>query len=534
MAARLDAGVAEATGLRTDALHALLGHDPDAAIGARAEWKPAVAIRNRTPRARSGVAELELLTFVRDVPVGPGSAFAADATTPDEPVAIGGGMPYQLLDEGMRHDRLEPRRRYPDDDLVRVRRVAAWIDDLPPYGITTLAISSGGSSDANGTVHGGGGEGDTPWIENEWLRVSREADGSLSLVQLTGTRREPAFIRFEDVGDAGDTYTPSLIPPVLQAPASLRARLVHAGPLRGQIHATYSISVPERSTRDRRSAQHVALPVTVLLTLDAGAPFVRVHVSGVNTARDHRLRLVFATGVSNGTIWADAAFGIVRRAAEVTVETADTSREHPLPTAPLHRYVTVANDSTGATVYSDGTTEYEALPDGRLAVTLFRAIGELSRNDLPERPGHAGWPAETPEAQSLAPFDAGFALLLHGPRDPATIDRIERCADDVLYPLVGETIRALLHHPAPWLGVALEGEGLAFGACKRSEDGEWMVLRCLNLLDRPVSGSWRLGQSAVEARLSRLDETPGEAIAIDAGRVGFAAGPHGVVTILVR
>jgi hypothetical protein len=192
MAARLDSAVAEATGLQTDALHTVLGHDPDAAIGARADWKPAVVMRNRAPRSRSGVAELELLTFVRDVPVGPGSAFAADSTTPDEPVAIDGGIPFQLLDEGMRYDRLEPRRRYPDNDLVRVRRVAAWINDVPAYGITTLAISTENSPEAHGTVRGGGGEGDTPWVENEWLRVSREADGSLSLVELTGRRSSPS------------------------------------------------------------------------------------------------------------------------------------------------------------------------------------------------------------------------------------------------------------------------------------------------------------------------------------------------------
>src|SRR6476646_6404722 len=109
--------------------------------------------------------------------------------------------------------------------------------------------------------------------------------------------------------------------------------------------------------------------------------------------------------------------------------------------APLARYVTLASQHQGATIYSDGLGEYEALGDGTVAITLFRAVGELSRNDLPERPGHAGWPAPTPEAQEQGPFGGRFALLLHGPRSEDTVAEIERTADDVLHPLVGRTVR---------------------------------------------------------------------------------------------
>jgi alpha-mannosidase len=69
-------------------------------------------------------------------------------------------------------------------------------------------------------------------------------------------------------------------------------------------------------------------------------------------------------------------------------------------TAPLQRYVSLFDERKGATVYSDGLAEYEAREDGSVAITLVRAVGELSRNDLPERPGHAGWPAPVPGAQS--------------------------------------------------------------------------------------------------------------------------------------
>ena len=74
----------------------------------------------------------------------------------------------------------------------------------------------------------------------------------------------------------------------------------------------------------------------------------------------------------------------------------------------------------------------------------------------------------------------------------------------------------------------------ARAAAKESEDGEWLVLRCVNVTDRPVDGRWSLPFEATEVRLARLDETP-EGSLTPAGKVvPFAAGAGAVVTILVR
>jgi len=171
---------------------------------------------------------------------------------------------------------------------------------------------------------------------------------------------------------------------------------------------------------------------------------------------------------------------------------------------------------------------------GVVALTLLRAVGELSRNDLPERPGHAGWPAPTPEAQEQGPFSGCFALLPHGPRDDATIALIEHTADDVLHPLAGRTVRSAGPLHAETRGVTLEGEGLALSTIKTSEDGAWLVLRCVNLTQREISGAWTLGAPVHEARISRLDEQPGELLGIQGDRVPFAAASRAVVTLLVR
>ncbi|MFI5246563.1 MAG: glycosyl hydrolase-related protein, partial [Gemmatimonadales bacterium] len=272
---------------------------------------------------------------------------------------------------------------------------------------------------------------------------------------------------------------------------------------------------------------------TVRLIVDADAPWLRIHVAGSNAANDHRLRLRIATDVARARVVADAMFGPVERR-PIAASPADLKMETPPLTAPLHRYVSLFGATHGATVYSDGLAEYEADDGGGIAVTLLRSIGEVSRADIPERPGHAGWPTPVPGAQCHGPFGAELAVMLHGARSAATVDAIERAADDILLPLTGATLRSALENPGALQGIALDGEGLAFSCAKESEDGQWLVLRCVNLLDEARSGSWRLGAPIREAKIARLDETVIEAADVDGATVRFRAAPRAVVTILVR
>ncbi|MDQ2889267.1 MAG: hypothetical protein M3R65_01765, partial [Gemmatimonadota bacterium] len=190
----------------------------------------------------------------------------------------------------------------------------------------------------------------------------------------------------------------------------------------------------------------------------------------------------------------------------------------------------------GATLFSDGLAEYESDADGSVAVTLVRAVGALSRPDLPERPGHAGWPAETPAAQSLGPFEAGFAVALHGADSPEVRDAIERLADDVLLPIVGTTLRSNLVEPREAGGLELSGEGLIFSSAKPAQRPGWIALRCVNRRDGTVRGTWRFsGRTIAEATRARLDETSEHGpLGVDGNSIIFEAAPKEIVTILFR
>lgn len=515
---RLDSAATQAAGLREMAIHALIGHDEVAARRAAPQWQSLLVVRNPAPRRRGGVATVRLTLKLADVPVGPGSSHVNVARARAsllQPVLWPVGEPVQVLDLTTANERIESARDYPDNDAVAHFDAAVWVDEVPGYGMTALPFGERVPPSPARLVETKGRASTNGRITLRWDRAGR-----LTLEDHYTGRSVGSLIAWESLRDVGDLYTPALRQRKL-VPRFQGTRVLHRGPLR---------AVVEQRWRLTKRLEHV--DVRVQFIVDANAPFLRIRVLGENLARDHRLRFLVRADVADGATVADAAFGPVER---VVPEASAEARamEQVVPTAPMHRYVSRCDGERGATLFSDGLAEYESVRNG-FAVTLLRAVGELSRSDLPERPGHAGWPAPTPAAQSQGPFEAEFALLLHGGPSAATVDLIERTADDVLLPLTGETLRSALRVPPPVHGIVLEGQGLAFGCAKESEDGKWTVLRCTNLLEHEVAGSWQLGGMVREARMARLDETALTPLEAVGDRVRFLAPPRGVVTILVR
>jgi hypothetical protein len=547
---RLGEAVTQARGIRDDALLDIVGHDPVRARTARRDWREVVTVRNPVARTRGGVAELEIRRFIADVPIGLGSGHAAPPRRLrlPPPELDGGRVPLQILGRSVAHDRVESPRHYPDNDLVEVTTAVAWVAPVEGYGTRTFALDSVPAPPASPPQHV---RASGSVLDNGILTVGIDDAGNLAIASIPLGARVAGVLHFEDIPDVGDLYTHAPGSTGVTHASFLGAHVVQRGPLRGTIEGRWRLRMPQSAAVTGEHAaitdystpaapvaalgHHPLIPleVDVRITLDAGSEVARIDIRGDNVARDHRLRAIFSTGVPEPEVWADAAFGAIRRT-RLEIPDVDRAMEAPVHAAPLHRYVSAFGAERGTTLFSDGLAEYEVLNGGAIAVTLVRAVGELSRSDLPERPGHAGWPEPTPQAQCLGPFAGRFALMLHGPRNAQTIHAIETTADDVLVPLKGSTLRSALTIAPPTTGIELRGQGLAFGAVKESEDGTALALRCINLTEEPVSGSWRLGFARHSAHLARLDETPLEPLPIRTGEIRFTAPPRGVVTILVR
>ena len=256
----------------------------------------------------------------------------------------------------------------------------------------------------------------------------------------------------------------------------------------------------------------------------------------MNRSGNHRLRIHFPLpdGADTGRCLADSQYGPILRE-RIEYELSQYTREWPEPTAPMHRWVSVDG---GLTVFARGLSEYELTEDS-IAVTLLRAVGDVSRGELAARPGHAGWPTATPEAQELGYFRAELAVATTtAGEDVGASDfaELERLAEEFHAPLAGLMLQHGIGVPDVVPGPALSGDGLRLESVKPSEDGASLVLRCVNVTDRRVSGGWLLPFEVDWIHRSRLDETTLREVPVpeEGHRIAFEAGPREVVTILVE
>jgi mannosylglycerate hydrolase len=514
-AVRADAVVTQARGLLEDALDARLGQDAVRRRRERRAWRPALVLVNPSPRPRSGVGEAAVTRFQSDVVVGrPGGAAPGAPHAPFHLVdARGRVVPHQVLQVTDAYERLDSPRDYPDQDRVWAVRVAVRARDVPAFGLARLDVRDGAApayelADAvsvRGTA-----------LRASWGGARATRDGFTVVVGGRTLRLSPALM---DERDEGDTYT---IQPVAgERPLRARwgrARVVWAGPLVAALARPFRIGSRARGT--------------IYVRIEAGSQLVRIAVEGANLAGQHRLRFVVPVGADD-QVTADVAFGASTRRRETARQR--PGQEAPATTAPMHRYVSAG----GWTVCARGLHEYELLPDGALAVTLLRAVGDLSRGDLPARPGHAGWPTATPGAQGLGAFRAEMALAPVGvsERDPArNWDAVESGADEFHAPLAARMYRSGIDVPEIVEGPALSGAGLAFRALKPREEGEGIVLRCVNVTRQARRGAWTFPYPVTRAFRARLDESVEAELPLsdDRRRIEFAAGPRGIVTVVVE
>lgn len=447
---------------------------------------------NTSGWTRSGTISVEVIVAKRYFKEGPNPAAIAEELD-KLPIDLQGGS--LLDDEGhalsVRVDDLGsqfgyelPKDRFRQPYMARKIRLTFEAPAVPALGFRTFAWHPQGAKSAarpesSPLVVTSNG------MANEFLSVHFHDDGSYDLTdRQTGHTFHKLGI-FEDCGDIGNEYMfrqPEGDTALTTRGLPATITCVEKEPYRVTYEIAHEWAIPEaadellqeeqrkmiqfRLRKAGRSQQTLPFRLTTRVSLERSGKGLLISTSFNNQAKDHRLRVLFPTGLQAEQHLADSIFEAAKR--DIT-----PAPEWTNPSNAQHQqaFVSVSDSQLGLTVANKGLNEYEVLRDGSntIAITLLRSVGELG-----------DWGVfPTPEAQCLGEHTVEYAVFPH--RGDAI--QSEAFAEAYAFQIPWFHIQHELkqgHLPTTYSPFTWEGSGLAWSTCKLSAQND-VVLRWYNL-----------------------------------------------------
>ena len=401
---------------------------------------------------------------------------------------------------------IEPHE-IPSNYLTTKWKVALDAQNIPAVGYKTFTVKpeEGRKSNYGSQITA------TNTMENQYLRVKIESNGTLTVTDKISGEHYPNILWFEDTGESGDpwTHTPpvgdgNLVLNTLGTAAEIKR--ISDGPLLTSFEIKIKMRLPSELVRatKKRSDWEKELPIIAMATLKHNDPKLHIRIDLDNTVKDHRLRVLFDSGFRPQKSYASGQFDVLER--EVSLPDTRDWLEPYTGTQPNNGGVYVENGKRGMAVLNLGLAEYEVLDNesGSVALTLLRAFGYpkmsgIGREDLVVRVGNEG---------SQCPGHHYFNLALcfyTGNWNSANVQRYER---EHKYPTLS------VHH-GRYKGIGLgkcesflklEPESLYLTAIKKAESGDGVIFRFYNPSDLEVTGKLICKFPVREAYIVRLDE----------------------------
>ncbi|MYL45256.1 alpha-mannosidase [Virgibacillus halodenitrificans] len=350
----------------------------------------------------SGVNKKELKNFAlgqRAIIDSDGATFACDVKD------LGIHFGYDL-----------PKDKFRQPYMARRIQLTFHAEDVPALGFKTYACvleEENIQHDINTLVT------DTNVMENEFLHVKIEGNGSLVIYDKVSGKAYNNLCVYEDTGDIGNEYMykqPDNETPLTTENLTAEINLVENNPYRAiyeiihkwelPVSATELLEVEQREMVDFkyrksvRSSEKIPYTIKTFVSLEKNSKDVDVKTTFINNAEDHRLRVLFPTDIQTDQHQADSIFEVVTRNNEP--EEGWTNPDHSQHN---QAFVDLSDEESGLTIANYGLYEYEVLRDKRqtIALTLVRSVGEL---------GDWGY-FPTPEAQCLGEHTVSFKIIPH-------------------------------------------------------------------------------------------------------------------------
>jgi mannosylglycerate hydrolase len=407
------------------------------------------------------------------------------------------------------------------------RRVEAWayFHDLPAAGYTCYLVEP--SHENNKTNEGLAHENT---MENEYLMVVIEDDGSLTVYdKQTGAGFE-GLNTFIDEGELGNAWTPGRIPAqeIVQTRGRLaEITLLENGPVKSTFRVVNRLELPVSSAEDyqKRSGTLREVNISSFITLQKGLKQIHVLTEFENTIHDHRLRVLFPSGIQSDRYYASMPFDVTDRPIP---KQADPAWVEPVePSDPNTGFIGIENGKTGLAIANIGLYEGEVMNDQQrtIALTLLRCFyqhGNWSKDRWPDEefqnPGHhtftyaicpyGGTWSEADIHGQQAQLDNPLKVVQHGKGKPGNL------------PLS----QAFLHLP----------DGLKLSCIKKAEIDNDLIIRIYNPGPEEIEGDIAWAFPIHQAWLTDMEENELVPLITGDQTIRVVVPHHKITTIKLR
>ncbi|MCR2820063.1 alpha-mannosidase [Lederbergia panacisoli] len=372
-----------------------------------------------------------------------------------------------------------PDNKFRQPFYTKKVKVIFSTDELPEFGYGTYFLVEKESKDYSNEIAK-----DKNILENDYLRVTVHNDGKYDILYKPTGKEYRDIGSYEDTSDIGNEYMfKKATGEKAYSTKGLEAQvnIVENNDSRGVIEIVHQFAIPEaahvelENIKDKlvwhkfrevkRSDELTTITLKTTLMLNQHAKGLAVKLELDNTARDHRLRVVYPTGFETDHHLAESVFEIVKRPNKPEIEWTNPSFDHH-----QHSFASLSDGKNGLTVATKGLQEYEIVEENTtLAITVLRAVSEL---------GDWGY-FPTPEAQCQGKQTAEWFVIPH--EDDAITAKAYEAAYDFQIPAI--CIQSLEHIgelPANGSFFAWESNGLVFSSIKKGETNDNLFFRVYN------------------------------------------------------
>lgn len=392
-------------------------------------------VYNFLPYRRSGVLKAEIFTPFTDIEI-----YDTDGTIYESKVLksekIEERIKNKMKSEVGFNTNDNPRWIKENAEIYKTE-LLIYLKDTLPLGYRTLFMRKKESADKVYEYSTEVNE-----IENDLLNIRIQKNGSIIIKDKKNNLEKEGFLIFEDSGDAGDTYDysePYSDRILTSENSEIEILETEKNSLLNKIKYSVKMNIPYNLTSREQEQDNIQIEFFVTLSLEKNSSLVKVDIEVENKAIEHRVRVLFRTGIESVESIADQQFGTIRRPvylSEVENWRENGWNEKPRTIEPMQSFVSLANDHENVSIITDCVREYQITGEkfDTIALTLFRSTPEMGKAELKDRPGRASGMAnwKTPDANLLKNLKFNFAISIG--KNEYSISKISNISKEYLTP----------------------------------------------------------------------------------------------------